>query len=216
MLDQAGAAVYGLEQAQLERSRASSPTLRFPGYSAGLVSDNNPYANPYANPHAPPGPQPGLGYNPYTPPSVGAQGPNWAQAIAQPLASPGTRLGAAFLDGFLFGGIAIVSMILDAIIGSAALTGGSMALGALALMVYQWHLLSTTGQSLGKKWTGIRIVKVDGSPVDFVSAVLLRSWVLGVVGALLPFVTLIDVLMIFSEEHRCLHDHIASTKVIIA
>jgi hypothetical protein len=49
-------------------------------------------------------------------------------------------------------------------------------LSIAALWAYQWYLLSTTGQTLGKRWSGIRIVKVDGSPLTFVSAVLVRSW----------------------------------------
>ena len=63
----------------------------------------------------------------------------------------------------------------------------------------------------------MKIVKVDGAPVDFVSGVILRSWVVQVLSAI-PMVGglvgLIDALMIFGDEQRCLHDHIAGTVVI--
>ena len=64
---------------------------------------------------------------------------------------------------------------------------------------------------------GMKIVKTDGSDVNFVSGVILRSWVTGALSNI-PFIGgiigLVDALMIFGEEHRCLHDHIAGTKVI--
>lgn len=191
----------------------------------------NPFANPYAPPPGyapppdyapPPGPPPGSTFNPYAPPSIGAQGPAWAQAFGQtqPLASPGTRLGAHLLDGFLYFGASLLAV--PAVAVSEDLAGGVATLAMLALAIYQWYLLSTTGQSLAKKWLGIRIVKVDGSPVDFVSAVLLRSWVYWalvvfgsviVIGSVLP---LVDALMIFGDERRCLRDHLAGTKVVQA
>jgi uncharacterized RDD family membrane protein YckC len=125
------------------------------------------------------------------------------------------------LDGFLyFGALVVVGVPASALSGMGA--GGMALLGVFGLAVYQWHLLSTTGQSLGKKWLKIRIVKVDGSPVDFGSAVLLRSWAfyalagvgsLLVIGSVLP---LIDALMIFADDRRCLRDHLAGTKVVVA
>jgi uncharacterized RDD family membrane protein YckC len=78
--------------------------------------------------------------------------------------------------------------------------------------------VATTGQSLGKKWLGIKIVKMDGTEVDLVSGVILRSWVIGGC-TYIPYVGscvwLLDALWIFGQEQRCLHDHIANTKVIV-
>ena len=48
---------------------------------------------------------------------------------------------------------------------------------ALPLSICQWTLIARTGQSLAKRWLGIRIVKVDGSPVNFASGVALRVWI---------------------------------------
>jgi uncharacterized RDD family membrane protein YckC len=88
-----------------------------------------------------------------------------------------------------------------------------------ALWIYQWYLVSTTGQTLGKRWAGIRIVKVDGSPVTFVSAVLMRSWVFSAL-TMVPYIgtvlALADIVMIFGSERRTVHDHLAGTQVIWA
>ena len=103
---------------------------------------------------------------------------------------------------------------------------GLMALMVLAFLAYQWYLVATTGQSLAKRWMGIKIVRLDGSPVGFVHGVLLRSWVISMatnaisttpgLRTLGRLVHLVDALMIFGEERRCLHDHIAGTRVIVA
>ncbi len=186
----------------------------------------NPFANPNnAGSYAPPpaSPPSGQGVDPYAPLSVGAQGPAWAPGfgLTQPLANPGTRLVAWMIDGMLYFGVILVMELLDAPLGDDA-AGGLGVLGLLGLAIYQWYLLSMTGQTLGKKWMRVRVVKLDGSPVDFASAVVLRSWVpygltfvgsLIVVGSVLP---LVDALMIFGDERRCLHDLIAGTKVVVA
>ncbi len=181
-----------------------------------------PYANPYNQQpqggYGQPGAAPGQGFNPYAPPSVDAQTPAWAQDydMGQVLATPGTRLVAQLLDGLLLVG-ACLPAIIGAIAESPELAIGLGVLGYLGLSIYQWYLLATTGQTLGKKWMGVRVVKyADGGPVDFVSAVVLRLWVIGLASAFISIVGLIDVLFIFSSEHRCLHDHIAGTKVIVA
>jgi uncharacterized RDD family membrane protein YckC len=95
-------------------------------------------------------------------------------------------------------------------------------LAVFAVTIGQWVMISSQGQSIGKRVTGCRIVKLDGGPVDFVSGVVLRTWVLGFVSGILNqcclgwIVTLIDALMIVGPERRCLHDHIAGTKVVQA
>jgi len=95
-------------------------------------------------------------------------------------------------------------------------------LAVLAVAIYQWWRIATTGQTIGKKLLGIRIVKVDGSPVDFVSGVLLRSWVLGFVSGIMNqcclgwVILVVDVAFIFGPERQCLHDRLASTKVVVA
>jgi uncharacterized RDD family membrane protein YckC len=96
---------------------------------------------------------------------------------------------------------------------------GLIFLFSLVLACYQWYLISTTGQSLGKRWLKIRIVRLDGSLPGFVYGVVLRVWVIGALGYI-PYigscVGLIDALAIFGEEKRCIHDRIAGTMVVQA
>ncbi|HEY1052385.1 MAG TPA: RDD family protein [Prosthecobacter sp.] len=79
-------------------------------------------------------------------------------------------------------------------------------------------LLTVRGQTLGKLMLGIQIVRhVDGGRAGFVKAVLLRGFLFLVVGNLryLGMVFLVgDVLMIFRQDRRCLHDIVADTRVI--
>ncbi len=92
----------------------------------------------------------------------------------------------------------------------------------LALTALQWAFTHQRGQSLGKIAAGTRIVKVNGRPITFVEGIILRNWVLAFPTALLNqcclgwLVTLTDLLLIFAEDRRCIHDHIAGTKVVYA
>jgi uncharacterized RDD family membrane protein YckC len=79
-------------------------------------------------------------------------------------------------------------------------------------------LLSLRGQTIGKWFMGIRIVKAQtGLNPGFVSAFLLRSVVLFVL-TLIPFagrgLMFFDTLCIFRRDRRCLHDLIADTVVV--
>jgi uncharacterized RDD family membrane protein YckC len=100
------------------------------------------------------------------------------------------------------------------------LLGGGMAIGFLGLLglaIYQWVLITRTGQSLGKKWTGVRIELIDGGPVNFTSGVLLRNWVpkfMSAVPYLGAIFSIVDALFIFREDRRCIHDLIAGTRVV--
>lgn len=92
---------------------------------------------------------------------------------------------------------------------------------SLLLALYQWWGLAVRGQTLGKQLLGIQIVDMSGRPAGFLRAVVLRSWVFGLLaglaqgclrvpGALVPIA---DALFIFSAERRCLHDYVAGTWV---
>lgn len=178
--------------------------------------------------------QPGSNFNPYAPPTADIhQGAQLGLDGQYVLADRGTRLGAALIDGLLLFAAMLPAGVILAFMVYASTSGGSMRnnefaifglMGVMGLMVlafmgYQWYLISTTGQSLAKRWMGIKIVRIDGTPVNFVNGVILRSWVMGLLGnipVLGPIASLVNPLMIFGEERRCLHDHIAGTRVIVA
>jgi uncharacterized RDD family membrane protein YckC len=91
--------------------------------------------------------------------------------------------------------------------------------GMLIVGIVNWIMISQSGQSIGKKIVGTRIVKVDGSLPGFAAGVALRAWVPVVIQAI-PCVGaifgLLDVLFIFGSERRCIHDQIAGTIVVQA
>lgn len=89
-------------------------------------------------------------------------------------------------------------------------------LGFLALVGYQSWLITKTGQSIGKKLLGLKIVKHrSGARVGFARAVLLRWWVNGLLSQI-PIYFIIDSLFIFRADQRCVHDHMAGTDVVKA
>jgi uncharacterized RDD family membrane protein YckC len=175
-------------------------------------------------PYAPYG-SPPFANNPYAAPAAAGLGMGAYDAYGAPLADRGARLGAALLDAFF----AVVAAALLGVPTAFLASNGSpdamlipfafAMLGVLALSIVQWYLLATSGQSLGKRIVGIKVVRVDGSPAGFGAAVAMRAWLPGVIGAI-PYIggffSLVDVCMIFGEERRCLHDQMAGTKVVVA
>jgi uncharacterized RDD family membrane protein YckC len=142
------------------------------------------------------------------------------------LASRTTRLAAYLVDEWV---LAAPPMLLfgASFYSSVELKQGD-ASGVLAILgvIYwtvltalQWYRLSTRGQTFAKGWFGIKVVRVDGSPAGFVHGVVLRNWIFGVIAhPILSWIALlfrlVDGLLIFAEDRRCLRDYIASTRVI--
>ncbi len=85
----------------------------------------------------------------------------------------------------------------------------------IALKIIQWNLIATRGQTLGKMLLFIRIVNVNGEIPGFLSGVILRNWLRAALSSI-PFFGLIDVLFIFTESRRCIHDYLAGTRVVNA
>lgn len=161
--------------------------------------------------------------NPYTAPEAPVQPP--VPADGKPVkAERMTRLGAALADGLISLPAALPLMIglgmQDAgnhTVGSALIGVGVIAL--IALAIYNCMLLAREGQTIGKRWLGIRIVRSNGERASFGRLLGLRILLPGVIGAIPgigPLFSLADPLWIFGEERRCLHDHIADTIVVIA
>jgi len=143
-------------------------------------------------------------------------------------ASRGSRLGASLLDVLtgLIGmgvplGVGIFFMAQMENSGSNDVPAAAIVcfvlagLAFLGLTVWNIVLLTTRGQTLGKKWLDIRIVTFpDGQKPGFVKGFLLRSFVNGIIGQVVPFYGIIDPCFIFREDNRCVHDLLADTTVI--
>ena len=134
------------------------------------------------------------------------------------LASRSKRLIAKIIDFVLL----FIAILIPAFTVQIILGGGEPVLaaliGAILFTIYQYYLLSTLSQTLGKKYMNIIIIKKDGSSGGFVTNIVLRDWIIGIIG-ILPIigwlVKTIDILFIFRNDRRCIHDMIANTMVII-
>lgn len=182
-------------------------------------NNNEPAPNPYAVPES-------LTQTGQPPVLPGTPGP-------QELATRWQRFAANFLDNILLAIVAIPFAILayavislwipletlttvqDEILSSVIVLPLLLA-GLLGLHGY---LLATRGQSIGKYALGIQVVDNDEGRILRLTSIVLKRYFPVFAMQLIPFVgrflILIDALMIFGQEQRCLHDNIANTKVIV-
>ena len=166
--------------------------------------------------------------NPYAPPRAAVED------IVDPtagilLADRGTRLGAAILDGLIFGVMVYMPMVATAVItgfkaGGAGEPpqfdglGSALIVASIAFVIWagiNLKLMRDNGQSIGKKAVGIKVVRSDGSDASLARLVWLRNVVNAILG-IIPLYGIIDVLFIFNEQCQCLHDKIADTLVVEA
>jgi len=177
------------------------------------------------SPQTPPQQSPVL--DPYAPPSAQVAAPVYSTGAQAPLADRASRFGAQLLNGLtLIPGAIFIAM-------SGAFTENETAamstvgivcvvLGViyfLTLLVITLRLLGRQGQSLGKKWAKVRIVRTDGSPASLGRLVGLR-YIVNAIPSAIPMVGgiygLVDILFVFRGDRRCIHDMIADTKVVVA
>ncbi|QQP97708.1 RDD family protein [Lysobacter enzymogenes] len=148
----------------------------------------------------------------------------------QELAERGTRLVAAIIDGVI---MMVLMLPLMAIGGyftaiMQAAQAGQQAYGLqimwglgglLLFFAVQYLPLSQSGQTWGKRVMKIKIVDQDGNKPDLATLMgkrYLFQQGIGLIPCLGAIIILVDVLMIFREDRRCLHDQIAGTRVVIA
>ena len=108
------------------------------------------------------------------------------------------------------------------VIGMLSADMGGPAIATVALLVlgivgvpYQVVLLRREGQTVGKRLLRIRIVDeetgVRGAVVRNVVLRYLVNWLL----ILIPPYVVIDHMLIFAKNRRCVHDYLAGTKVVV-
>lgn len=122
----------------------------------------------------------------------------------------------------------VLLVVVIAIVGAAVGKGGKsddlmaglIGLGALAAFgagcAAQIWSLSAHGQSIGKRMMKIKVVRSNGEPCEMWRLILMRNVLIHVIAQLCGLVGLVDALMIFGEEQKCLHDLIADTIVVVA
>jgi uncharacterized RDD family membrane protein YckC len=166
--------------------------------------------------------------NPYAPPKAAVRD---IFAADEPFiyADRGTRLGAAIVDTIIFMVMVYIPLVVPSLIAGAptpeSLESGAgfspiilagFAFGMVGLIV--WASLTImyvvrNGQTIGKKWLKIKVVRSDGSPASLGRIFWLRNFVNGLLG-IIPLYGMIEVLFIFGESRQCLHDKLADTIVI--
>lgn len=144
------------------------------------------------------------------------------------LASRGQRLAAVVIDGLIAGVVSIVLMtVLLPVIGMDSLWFETSLTATLLttvvnigiFLLINGKLLATSGQTIGKKVMGVKIVSMSGGILPL-KDVIIRRYAPPVLIGILPIFgaifCLADVLCIFRDDRRCIHDMIAGTKVVKA
>lgn len=151
-----------------------------------------------------------------------------AETSTQP-AGRGERLFATIIDCIItipllfivaslwFGGFEAAMTGMDSKDPVNAVVG--MLLAMLVFFAVNGVLIYRNGQTVGKKVMGIKIVRSNGDRASFANIVFRRNFFMMVLTSI-PFIGnaigLIDVLLIFRQSRKCLHDEIADTIVISA
>jgi uncharacterized RDD family membrane protein YckC len=173
--------------------------------------------------------------NAYAPPkaNVADVSPDGEITLASRLA----RLGAAILDSIIIGALVYAPLIATGSLGAAfadvTRTGNSLAFWGVfmsgaglvsLLLIVGWaiitfRLVAANGQTIAKKLFGIKVLRTDGARCGLARIVFMR-WLPVALLEMIPLVAyvvyLLDALMIFGREQRCLHDYIADTIVVKA
>lgn len=161
--------------------------------------------------------------NPYAAPDAEVEVDN--QGLNE-LAGRGRRLGGSIIDGmlmllFLFPAMFGVgywekAMAQEETVMDVVLVGG---IGVAVFLALNGYLLATSGQTLAKRLLKMRIVSVQDNRIlpigKLVALRYLPFWIIAQVPVIGPLMGLVNPLFIFGEERRCLHDHLAGTKVVL-
>ncbi len=98
--------------------------------------------------------------------------------------------------------------------------GSLMSLVGFSLLfnlLIQGFFLARKSQTIGKMLLRIKIIKTDDTQIGFIPLVAKRSlsvWAISYIPVIGPWLIVLDVLLIFRSDKRCLHDLLAGTKVV--
>jgi uncharacterized RDD family membrane protein YckC len=136
-----------------------------------------------------------------------AQPPTTASGPSGPRASFFRRLGAILIDGIILG---IIGAVLSAVISDTAANAIGIALG---LAYFGYLEGSPSGQTVGKRALGIRVIDFrGGGPIGFGRALIRYvARILSTIPCLLGYFW-----MIWDGEKQTWHDKLATTVVVPA
>jgi len=150
--------------------------------------------------------------NPYAPPQAAVQ--DVADSDSQ-LAGRGTRLLTMILDSIILVAMVYLPMMIGTAVSRAIPFDLLVVAGLVGWIWLTVMFVSRNGQSIGKKITGIKVVRSDGSRASLGRIIVLRNVLNSLLG-IIPLYGFVDALLIFGESHQCVHDKIADTIVIKA
>ncbi|GAA78165.1 RDD family protein [Pseudoalteromonas sp. BSi20495] len=152
-----------------------------------------------------------------------AQSPsvNVVSKVAGEKATRSDRLVAAIVDGVL-GVVCFIPVFI--LVGfdnlsqpTLTLSAGLLGYGILSTLVLHGYLMYQRGQTIGKSLMSIRIENLDGTQASFTTIYFKRMLcmqLLSLVPSVGQFIAgFVNPLFIFGKDKRCLHDHLAGTKV---
>ena len=164
--------------------------------------------------------------NPYNAPASNVADVGSGPAEQQ-LADRGMRLVAAIIDSIILIIIILPLMFFGGYFANI-MTGQEppfatqllwAAIGFVVFVLVQGIPLNATGQTWGKKLLKMKIVDLDGNKPPLAKLLALRylpTQAITTVPFVGPLYGLVNVLFIFGEDRRCLHDKIAGTRVVVA
>lgn len=120
----------------------------------------------------------------------------------------------SLIPAFAFAGIGL-GLESNVLVAAGALLG---LVAVLGLLVYQTRLLLSRGMTIGKRMISVRVIADNhDEPLGFGRVIGLRIVVPSFIGSIPligPLFSLLDALFIFREDRKCIHDHLAGTKVV--
>jgi uncharacterized RDD family membrane protein YckC len=160
--------------------------------------------------------------NPYAPPRANV-GDVAVERDELELASAGVRLGAYIIDQLLFGFVVCVPLIVAIVLSIDNKIGNGAGIawlfflvGSIVLIWFNVLYVIRNGQSVAKKWLGIKVVRTDGSPASLGRIFWLRNVVNNLITGAFGLYFIVDSLLILGDARQCVHDKIADTIVVVA
>ncbi|MBS0456101.1 MAG: RDD family protein [Proteobacteria bacterium] len=165
--------------------------------------------------------------NPYQPPSSRVED---IRPVDAGLAGRGVRLGAVMLDGVILAALilpiefamGVFSQLRANVLAHRGLPIALLfeltLLGLVLFVAVQGYPLVTRGQTWGKRACGIKIVDPEGRVPSIRQLAIRYATILlpGRIPFIGPLFGITDVCLIFRDDRRCIHDLVASTRVVSA
>ena len=145
----------------------------------------------------------------------------------QPLASRWFRLWGAMIDAIIGIAIAFPAMFFsgywERAMNQQITVTDTIAVSVFGFMMFvavHGYFLARDGQTIGKKLVGTRIVSADSNQILPLWKVVLLRYLPITISGQIPLVggvlVTIDYLFVFRRDKRCIHDLIATTRVVKA